>query len=72
MRGTDVTPKQMEAASEFICSTRLDAPEPMKMVMMPYVDLVRLVAWYGAIRYKGALAGIGEEGSPGRAEEMQS
>jgi hypothetical protein len=71
MRGTDLTPEQLAAARTFIEGRMLCAPpRPDQTVTHRYEDLVRLVAWYGAIRYQGARAGIGEEGRPGRAEEV--
>jgi len=71
MRGIDVTPEQMAAARSFIEGRVMlcAPPKPDQVVSHKYEDLVRLVAWYGAIRYRGALAGIGSESQPGLTEE---
>lgn len=71
MRGIDVTPEQMEAARSFIERQMLNAPpKPEDSVSHRFEDLVRLVAWYGAIRYKGALDGVGTLENPGPAESV--
>jgi hypothetical protein len=72
MRGTEVTPEQMEAASAFLKnSMECPTPAPGQVVEICFDDLLRLVAWYGAVRYKGALDGIGDEGRPGMASEVK-
>lgn len=54
MRGLDCTPAQLEAADRFISDHPLKGQRtPMnQQVQMPYEQLVRLVAWYGALRYR--------------------
>ena len=70
MRGTDVTPEQMEAARVFLADTMQRTPPELGDVLeICFDDLLRLMAWYGAVRYRGALDGIGEEGRPGIAVE---
>lgn len=73
MRGTDLTPEQLEAASAFIDLTRLsERPEPHDMVTMQFHSLVRLVAWYGAIRYKARHLGVGTQDEPATALEVNA
>jgi hypothetical protein len=54
MRGTEITDAQMEAAEKFILLVRSadnnTQPDPEDSVSMPWHKLVRIVAWYGAIR----------------------
>lgn len=64
MRGTEVTPAQMNSAREFLSSrvrnTRHNRPESdAQVVSLTYGDLARLVAWYGALRYKAGADGTG-------------
>lgn len=72
MRGTDVTPEQMAAATQFIEGRIMNCAPPKndQTVSMRYEDMIRMVAWYGAIRYKAALGGIGDVDRPGLAEEV--
>jgi hypothetical protein len=58
MRGTDLTPEQLKAAEKFIMDRSGRAKRP-EMVMNKFDDLVRLVAWYGAIRFVAGRDGIG-------------
>lgn len=69
MRGTDMTPEQLTAARNFIEGLVLLSapPKPDAMITHRYENLVRLVAWYGAIRYEGAQKGIGTLECPGEA-----
>jgi hypothetical protein len=72
MRGTDMTPEQLTAARNFIEGRVLLSapPKPEAMITHRYEDLVRLVAWYGAVRYQGAQRGIGTLEAPGEAGEV--
>lgn len=73
MRGTDLTPEQLEAASAFIDLTRLsERPEPHDMVTMQFHSLVRLVTWYGAIRYRACTNGDGTETNPACLHEIDT
>ena len=64
MKGTDCTPEQLAAAERFVLNGVRMADVPERFVMKR-VDLVRLIAWYGAIRFRAAKAGIGSEEKPG-------
>jgi|GEM_PF-3946941 hypothetical protein len=61
MRGTDITEAQMDAAEKFILLCRTDGntrtPKPEEFVSMPWANIVRIVAWYGAIRAKAVADG---------------
>ena len=61
MRGTEITDAQMNAAEEFILLCRTDkntrTPKPEEFVSMPWSNIVRIVAWYGAIRAKAVADG---------------
>lgn len=63
MRGVDCTPEQLKAAERFILARarRTDSPE---MITQRFEDLVRLLAWYGAIRYKAGRDGISSLENP--------
>ena len=54
MRGTEITDAQMDAAEKFLLLVRSvdneTQPDPEDSVSIPWNKLVRLVAWYGAIR----------------------
>lgn len=67
MRGINVTPEQFEAAKVFIESLMRQPPPGTldDVVSQRYEDFIRLVAWYGAIRYQGAKNGIGTFEVPG-------
>ena len=58
MRGTDLTPEQLKSAEHFLLerSGRRKAPE---QVMMTWDQAVRVVAWYGAMRFKAGRDGTG-------------
>jgi hypothetical protein len=61
MRGTEITEEQMYAAEKFILLCRTDGntrtPTPEESVSMPWANLIRIVAWYGAIRAKAVADG---------------
>jgi hypothetical protein len=61
MRGTEITDAQMDAAEKFILLCRTDGntkmPKPEESVSMPWANIVRIVAWYGAIRAKAVADG---------------
>lgn len=60
MRGTDVTPEQIEAARAFLLLTNRSVRPPVDTdrVALSYADYVRMLAWYGAIRYEAGAKGI--------------
>ena len=58
MKGTDVTDAQLAHAQEFLRSAAGGKFDPEFMESQKYVtvdkeDIIRLLAWYGAIRAKG-------------------
>lgn len=61
MRGTEITDSQMDAAEKFILLCRTDGntqyPKPEESVTMHWGNIVRIVAWYGAIRAKAVKDG---------------
>jgi len=67
MNGRHLTSEQIAAARQFVltveqtCGGERDDNEP---VSVSFGDLVRLVAWYGAIRYDSGANGRGTLGQP--------
>ena len=61
MRGTDCTNAQLDAAHRFIATHPLRGAQlPLDQpVTLAYGELVRIVAWYGALRYVAAREGNG-------------
>jgi hypothetical protein len=60
MRGIDCTPEQLEAAEVFLMERRaIVGGKRPKLISMCFDDLVRLVAWYGALRFKSGRDGLG-------------
>ena len=58
MKGTDVSPAEIENAKTFLkMVSKIDWPEDDQQVRITRAELVRLVAWYGAIRGKNAPPG---------------
>ena len=61
MKGTDLSEKQLKAAEQFILGARAEGnalqPEPSQVIAHRWEDLVRIVAWYGAIRAQSMLQG---------------
>ena len=58
MKGTDVTDAQLAHAQDFLRSAAGGKFDPEFMETQKYVtvdkeDIIRLLAWYGAIRAKG-------------------
>jgi hypothetical protein len=51
MKGTEVTPEQKTAAQEFLKSvSEVDWPDDETPRTVRCCDLIRLIAWYGALR----------------------
>jgi hypothetical protein len=68
MKGTDCTPEQLKAAEKFIRELAEETPlDDGGPVLIPWEDLVRLVAWYGAIRYAAGAKGFNSLEKPGPA-----
>lgn len=62
MRGTEVNPDQFASAQDFITTfvTQQPAPDdPEQQIIIRWHELVRLVAWYGALRARGIENGRG-------------
>lgn len=62
MRGTDVTEEQMKSAREFAFARSVgleEMPDDQRIIMLPFGKMVRLMAWYGAMRYKAGRDGAG-------------
>jgi hypothetical protein len=61
VKGTELSEKQLKAAERFILSLRAkgntQTPESTQIVTQRWDSLVRLVAFYGAIRAKAMLHG---------------
>ena len=71
MKGIEINDDQMESACEFLT---LIAEQPFPkhdddLVKIRFSTMVRLIAWYGAIRYKAAQDGIGRIDKPNGCEE---
>jgi hypothetical protein len=60
MRGTDLTDEQIAAARQFILDRAgmTELPDEREIVQR-FGNLVRIVAWYGAIRFDACQRGIG-------------
>lgn len=63
MRGVDVTNEQIQAADKFFADT-LGIDSLARSYKIEHADLVKLLAWYGAILYRPAMHGTGEEDKP--------
>jgi len=61
MRGKDLTQDQLDRAKEFVkfCQVFKRELADEQDVVLRFGDLVRLVAWYGAIRFVASQNGIG-------------
>jgi hypothetical protein len=72
MKGTDLTREQIAAAERFLLDRRakgnLQHPAHNQEVTQKWGDLVRVVAWYGALRYKAGQEGINSLEKPGDTE----
>jgi hypothetical protein len=61
VRGTELTLQQLDRAKEFVHIAQVvkgDLPDE-QLITLPFGDLVRLVAWYGAMRFEAGQKGIG-------------
>ncbi len=59
MKGTDITPEQLSAAEHFVKSvmdSTRNIPDSLPIAIR-FDRLIRLVAWYGAIRFASAVNG---------------
>jgi hypothetical protein len=54
MKGTDVTAEELQHARQFLSMTAKELRDP---VYCSLDKLVRLLAWYGAVRAKGSKPG---------------
>ncbi len=57
MKGTDCTPEQLQAASDFLAVPGW--PEGTERAELERSDIVHLLAWYGALRFQAGRDGTG-------------
>jgi hypothetical protein len=68
MRGTDLTPEQIESAKQFaVAISGIQPPDDDRLISMTFGNFVRVVAWYGAMRYEAGQKGINSLEKPGTA-----
>ena len=69
MRGTELTAEQIESARDFVQGRLRGGSFPddeTDVVSMEAGSLIRIMAWYGALRYQaGATGKGGSEAKPG-------
>jgi hypothetical protein len=74
MKGTDVTPEQLQSAREFIAARRIGSEMGQilgddQLLSVRFGDVARLLAWYGALRFLAGKSGMGGSlESPGPME----
>ena len=73
MKGIDLTQEQLDAAARFIRGQMLNpaAVGDDHLCSHYFRDLVRLVAWYGAIRYVSGRDGVNSLDNPGPTGERE-
>lgn len=62
MRGTEVTEDQMQSAREFAFGRSIGLagmPDDDQEVTVTFGAMVRMMAWYGALRYQAGRGGFG-------------
>jgi hypothetical protein len=61
VRGTECTPEQLAAARHFLSvgDNKIGLANDDDRVALPLKDLVRIVAWYGAIQFEAGQNGRG-------------
>ncbi len=64
VKGSDLTAEQIEAASDFLSGANWKTDQPTRETSR--VDIVRLLAWYAAVRYQAGVHGIGTLEKPAR------
>ena len=69
MRGRDCTPEQLDRASDFLAKRGWQ--EEAEKAIQLRADMVRLIAWYGALRYQAGEKGIATLKNPGVATEAK-
>ena len=71
MKGSDLTQKQLDAAEQFLMELRSDGnpvkPALDQVISMPWENIIRCVALYGAIRAKAVSDGNSPD-EPGYVE----
>ena len=67
VKGTDITQEQLDSAEHFVRDRQATGPKPQtdQRVSLCFDELVRLVAWYGALRYEAGRNGIASLEKPG-------
>lgn len=68
LRGTDLTEAQIQSARIFANARRKgelqEMPDDGQLIVQKFGDMARLLAWYGALRFKA-----GRDGTGGTLEE---
>ena len=64
IKGTELTKEQLENAAEFLALLGWKDSEPSRTTKRS--DIARIVAWYGALRYKSGLNKTGSLEIPAR------
>lgn len=64
MRGTDCTEAQIQSAREFLHARQAGSIEGLaiddeRVVSLPFGNMAKLLAWYGALRFKAGRDGTG-------------
>jgi hypothetical protein len=70
IRGTDITPEQLESASQFLALLGWREGEPNRKTTR--ADIARIVAWYGALRFQSGFLQNGSLEKPSRLIETTS
>lgn len=76
MKGTDLTPEQIESAEEFVrdrCKNpAMQAAGSEQKITCTVRELAQMIAWYGAMRYEAGAAGINSLEDPGLLETKRA
>lgn len=76
MKGIDLTPEQIKSAQHFVLARQtipMDvAPDDSQQIRIEFGQLVRVVAWYGAMRYEAGQKGINSLKNPGETYVVES
>jgi hypothetical protein len=64
VRGTDLSPNQLSHAGDFLALVGWNGNEPARTTRR--VDIARLLAWYGALRYQAGQNASGSLENPWR------
>lgn len=64
IKSSDLTPEQLASAEDFLSRNNWTNTEPTRTI--PLAEVVRLIAWYGALRFQAGANGIGTLEQPPR------